>query len=271
MTYRIRDWQRYFENAQSRKLKRLDWVAIPNKTDGEGYTALVDHPNGAAHLGAWYAIVEAASKQTPRGNLPAGIGHDSGGKSQRISRICQSLGRMSRLPPKVFEEALPRLVDIGWIEAVQDDQVVTNQQTVRDLVAESANVSGESANVVAESAITSAKVVSTGKGIELQGITGNGTTATALLSEQSEFPEMLSEIRKHDAAADAPFARRLMHTVVQYALSKPDFPPAMYPEINDRNVARCIAESYRTGPPNHGTGLLLDRVPRIVHTWSLED
>ena len=105
-TYRIRDWDRYFENASSRKLKRLDWVAIPNKTDGEGYTALVDHPDAAAHLGAWYAIVEAASKATPRGSLPGGFSHGIGG-------ICRSLGRISRLPEKIFLEVIPRLLEIG--------------------------------------------------------------------------------------------------------------------------------------------------------------
>ena len=128
--YRIRDWNRHFETAESRKLKRMVWVPVPNKTDGEGYTALVDHPNGAAHLGAWYAILEAASKQNPRGSLPSGI-------PQTIGGICQSLSRISRLPSRIFEEVLPRLVEIGWLE---------NQQDTATL-AESAGVPGESAGV----------------------------------------------------------------------------------------------------------------------------
>lgn len=92
----------------------MKWVAIPNKTDGEGYTALVDHPNAAAHLGAWYAIVETASRQEPRGMLPRGIPQDIGG-------ISRSLGRISRLPSKIFEEVLPRLIEIGWVESFQED------------------------------------------------------------------------------------------------------------------------------------------------------
>ncbi len=149
MKLRIRDWDKHFENAASRKLKRLDWVAIPTKTDGEGYTALVDHPNAAAHLGAWYAIVEAASKQTPRGNLPGGIPQDIGG-------ICRSLGRMSRLPGGIFQDVLPRLIEIGWLEEFESNQ------TVRDMLAESATTS-------AESAITSADCGATGNYRELQG------------------------------------------------------------------------------------------------------
>lgn len=158
-SYRVRDWNQHFENPASRKLKRVNWVAIPNKTDGEGYTALVDHPNGAAHLGAWYAIVEIASKQTPkesRGNLPAGIPADFGG-------FCRSLSRMSRLPAEIFMEAVPRLVEIGWVE-----EVLSNQQ--------SAEVSAESAEVLAESANIPSEVGVTGnyKGRELKGTEGNG-------------------------------------------------------------------------------------------------
>ena len=166
--YRIRDWDLHFENAGSRKLKRLDWVAIPNKMDGEGYTALVEHKNAAAHLGAWYAIVEIASKQSPRGNLPGGISHDIGG-------ICRSLGRISRLPPEVFREVIPRLLEIGWLEdfEVQNVEVQSHQQNITKTVAESANAVAESANAVAESASTSATCGSTGKGI-----TGKGTTNT---------------------------------------------------------------------------------------------
>ena len=132
MVLKIKDWKDHFENASSRKLVRLYWVPVPNKTDGEGYTALVDHPAGAAHLGAWYAILEAASRQMPRerrGELPGGIPHDLGG-------ICRSLSRISRLPPAIFSEVIPRLLEIGWLEKV----------------AESADALGESANVPAESA-----------------------------------------------------------------------------------------------------------------------
>lgn len=86
----------------------------------------------------------------------------------------------------------------------------------------------------------------------------------------AEFPEMVAEIRRHDAAADDHFARRLMQATLQYAMSVPGFPQEQLDAITDHNVARCIAESYRTGPPGHRTGLLLQRVPKIVHTWSLD-
>jgi hypothetical protein len=64
-----------------------------------------------------------------RGELPGGIPSDIGG-------ICRSLGRISRLPPAIFSEVIPRLLEIGWLEKV----------------VESADVVADSPNAVAESA-----------------------------------------------------------------------------------------------------------------------
>lgn len=108
---RIRNWDENFENNRTRELKKMDWVPVPTKQDGDGYTELVSHENGAAHLGAWLAIVEVAAKCDPRGTLlrESGKPHDSA-----------SLSRISRLPASVFEEVIPRLLTIGWLET-QDE------------------------------------------------------------------------------------------------------------------------------------------------------
>lgn len=60
---RVKDWDKNFENGASRKLKRLDWVPVPIRMDGAGYTGLVAHEHGAQHFGAWMAIVEIAAAQ----------------------------------------------------------------------------------------------------------------------------------------------------------------------------------------------------------------
>ncbi len=118
MTYRIRDWNKHYENNRTRELKRMDWVPIPNRMDGLGYSTLVDHPNGAAHLGAWLAIVEIASRREERGTLPqegAGLCGDG---------LAVALSRISRLPASLFLEVLPRLVEIGWVECfLQDGEI----------------------------------------------------------------------------------------------------------------------------------------------------
>lgn len=104
---RVRNWDALYENNRTRILKRMEWVPIPNSLAGDGYTELVDHPNAAAHLGAWLAIVQVASLCKPRGVLLRSNGqpHDAA-----------SLARITRLPVDVFYEVLPRLLSIGWLE-----------------------------------------------------------------------------------------------------------------------------------------------------------
>ncbi len=110
--FRIRDWDEHFENNRTRDLKRLNWVPFPNKHDGDGYTALLDHPEGASHYGCWCAIVQVASKCDPRGTLvrDGARPHDS-----------RSLGRMTKISEKVLKAAIERLVhEIEWLEIIPD-------------------------------------------------------------------------------------------------------------------------------------------------------
>jgi hypothetical protein len=110
-TYRIRDWARNFENNRTRELKKMDWVPVPNKHDGDGFTELLDHENGMAHYGAWHLILQVASKCDPRGTLLRdGAG---GGKTPHTPH---SLARITRGSAAVFGEAIGRLVNIGWLE-----------------------------------------------------------------------------------------------------------------------------------------------------------
>lgn len=105
--YKIVDWGKCYENNRTREMRRMSWVPMPNRHDGDGYTQLLDHPNGAAHFGAWCALVQVASKCDERGTLmrSGGIGHDP-----------ESLERITRIPVKVWSEVLPRLLQIGWLQ-----------------------------------------------------------------------------------------------------------------------------------------------------------
>lgn len=105
----VHEWNKHFENNRTRELVYLDWVPIPNKMDGDGYTQLMDHQDGMEHFGAWVLIVEVASKCDPRGILLRGgnIPHDH-----------RSLARVTRGSLRVFEAAIPRLLEIGWLMAV---------------------------------------------------------------------------------------------------------------------------------------------------------
>jgi len=142
----IVDWGKHYENHRTRELRVMTWVPLPNKHDGDGYTQLLNHPNGAAHFGAWCALVELASRQhvgTSSAPHRRHVGTSSAnsinsGKKFRDSAKYDSsdhpygrgilmretgeahdpssLERMTRIPISVWEEALPRLVTIGWIK-----------------------------------------------------------------------------------------------------------------------------------------------------------
>jgi len=109
MLLRVKDWEKHFENNRTRELKKMQWVPMPNKQDGDGYRELIeDHPNGVAHYGAWCALISVASKCDPRGTLL----RDSG-----MPHTWPSLKRKTGIPVEVWEEAIPRLVETGWLVA----------------------------------------------------------------------------------------------------------------------------------------------------------
>ena len=172
--YRIKDWDIHFENNRTKELKRLEWVPIPNKMDGAGYTELVDHPDGAAHFGAWVAMLEIASKQKVRGNLPAAS-----------DGIPQALARISRLPATLFEAVLPRLLKMQWIEQFGE------------IPHDGAGIPQQGAEIPAL------------KGIELNGIEKNCTHPPTPRSQSEPNPNRASVLKlddywaKFEEAADA--------------------------------------------------------------------
>lgn len=247
MILRITDWDKHFENASSRKLKRLDWVAIPNKMDGEGYTALVEHADGAAHLGAWYAIVEVASKQSPRGYLP-------GGFSQGISGICQSIGRISRLPPRVFMDVIPRLLEIGWLEDCEPNQQdTTTLGESANASAKSANTLGESANVVGDSGILVAAHIRELQDTTLQDSTGKNThkeSARALsppngCHASKSYPIDDWAIRlysRHPKKKDKVLVELALMTAIEKSRQRPD---ELFHEIDRVHALWCATFQWR--------------------------
>lgn len=110
---RIKGWEQY-ENSRTRQYDKLDWVPVPNTMDGDGYTALLDHKHGAAHLAAWYTLLAVASRR-PRG-LRGTLLRDCGKPHD-----AHSLSRMTRIPAAIYQEAIPRLLspEIGWLEEFQ--------------------------------------------------------------------------------------------------------------------------------------------------------
>jgi hypothetical protein len=106
-------WDKNYENNRTRDMVKMQWVPIPNRLDGDGYTELVSHPNGPAHFGAWCALLAVASRCGKRGTLlrDGGQPHDEA-----------SLERITRIPAETWRAALPRLVTIGWITGYEIPQ-----------------------------------------------------------------------------------------------------------------------------------------------------
>jgi hypothetical protein len=108
---RVRGWGDLYENNRTREYKTLKWWPCPNDLGTDHYTAILDHPDGAAHFGAWAATLCVASTTRPRGLLVRenGVPHDA-----------QSLARITRMPFSVFAAALPRFLEIGLLEDIDN-------------------------------------------------------------------------------------------------------------------------------------------------------
>lgn len=105
--YAIKDWQKHFENSESRKVKSLTWVPVKNKHDGKGYRRVAQHPKSVQVFCAWNLILQVASKMPTRGLL-----HDEDGPLQP-----SDLADMTGFPLGIFEVAFEVLQDprIAWL------------------------------------------------------------------------------------------------------------------------------------------------------------
>ena len=116
---KIVDWDENFENNRTRELIKMRWVPFKNSFDTDGFVELMDHPHGMAHFGAWVLIVEVASRCKPRGTLIRSNGKDP--------HTAVSISRITRGEVKAIQEAIPRLIKIGWLE--ESDSNTISQDT----------------------------------------------------------------------------------------------------------------------------------------------
>lgn len=108
---RVRDWDRLYENNRSRDMKRTNWFPAPNDLSADSYVELVSRDEGAAHFGAWMALLMVASRAKPRGSLAWEDGRP---------HTAESLARLTRLPEGIVRTAIDRLLAIGLLETGVD-------------------------------------------------------------------------------------------------------------------------------------------------------
>jgi hypothetical protein len=108
--WRIRDWDEIYENANSRKIKSLTSVLVPNKHDGKGFRRIAKRSDAAEVYCAWILMLQVASKSPQRGLLVDGEGE----------LTAADLADKTGFPEPMFANALNVLADktIGWIESV---------------------------------------------------------------------------------------------------------------------------------------------------------
>ena len=109
--YRIRDWNKHFECAQSRRNSGpMRWFSVPTSHDTRGFRRLMNLPNGVMLYGGWILIVSVAAKCTPRGVLVANDG----------PLDAAELSLKTGAPAETFAETLRVLSDptvgICWID-----------------------------------------------------------------------------------------------------------------------------------------------------------
>src|SRR5690242_12654796 len=102
---RVCDWDELYENNRSREIDRTRWFPVPNDLSADWYVDLVTHDEGAAHFGAWHAILMVASRANPRGTL----------SREDRPHDAESLARVTRLPIQLIESAIERLLEIGLL------------------------------------------------------------------------------------------------------------------------------------------------------------
>lgn len=111
LVLRIKDWNKHFETAQSRKVQGpLPWFRVQTKHDGKGYKKLMRFENGTALYGSWILIAAIAAKAPVRGYLI-----DSDGPL-----TADDISLKTDAPTDLITQALAVLIDnIGWIEAIE--------------------------------------------------------------------------------------------------------------------------------------------------------
>lgn len=112
---RITAWDAHYETSESRRITDLAWVATPNGHDSVAFCQLLRHPNGMAHFGAWNLILQVASKCSIRGLLSYGP------ERCRKPHTAATVADITHASEKILAEAIPRLLEFGWLEEVELD------------------------------------------------------------------------------------------------------------------------------------------------------
>ena len=121
--YRVRDWNKHFENNKSRARGACSFVCVPNKQHGLGFARIMSEPDGAAIYGIWICILGACSQQQkPREGWLTDTGRAPDGHQAGTAWAPSDLALKFRRPLPEIERALDVLKSpaIGWLECIEE-------------------------------------------------------------------------------------------------------------------------------------------------------
>lgn len=112
--YRVVDWGSRFENAGTRKYKKLNWMPISNRFDEIGFRYLTSESNPAELYGAFVAMVMVASR-VPMAERDGRLIFEGG-----RALTAKDLSVQTGFSEELFTRALVVLSKpvIGWLEGV---------------------------------------------------------------------------------------------------------------------------------------------------------
>lgn len=126
MTIEITDWDKNYETRDSRRRPgyRFTWLAIPVKLSGSSYGKLISHADGAAHFGVWNSLLQLAATCKKRGILA----RDSG-----EPYTPESISFAVRIPEAMVNDAIIRLIGLGWLKYQEHQDSGNEWQRVADV------------------------------------------------------------------------------------------------------------------------------------------
>lgn len=257
--YRIRNWNELYETHRSRRVSDLEWFKARVQIGTEEFSELMAMPDGIAFYGVLYVTLQMAVRGHPRGTL---IRFDG------TPHTPDSIARAVHLPTSVCTRAVLALTSLGWLEQVsfsreslKPDILPTSDRPLTDH-APTSDRPPTDASRRARGVELSREQQQQQQPKQQQ----NAREQKPPAADLKGYPQSSAAIREHDPGINGEFCLKLVAACQDRA--KRDGISGKI--VNDKTIALAIRESYETGPKNHGSGLLINRVPEIIAHWAEE-
>ena len=114
----VTNWDELYENAATRKLKKLAWVPIPNSSDSLGFLRMREEKDFSDIYTGWILILATASRCSSRGVLMSSDGRPY---------TADDLELKWRFPAKKFQRSIDFCSKLGWISGNPSENKVPLQ------------------------------------------------------------------------------------------------------------------------------------------------